>query len=102
RTTVSRLDEASAVFVSLDADDLTPATLGQTTSPPADGTCTVKRYIQSPVLVVPNLPSISLLGPGPVILTGPNINKTSISVITLLTNNVAGVTATNGAVYAAG
>ena len=101
RTTVSRLDEASAVFVSLSADGLTPATIGQSTTPPANG-CTVVRQILSPAIPTANLPAFTLLGAGQLSLSGPNVNKTAISTITLLGGNVAGVTATNGAVLAGG
>ena len=102
RTTVSRLDEASAIFVSLNPDDLTAGTLGQTTTPPTNG-CTVTRQILSPpMLGAANVPAFSLMGAGQITLSGPNVNKVPISTITLLNGNVAGVTATSGAVLTGG
>ncbi|MEO8598180.1 MAG: hypothetical protein ABI759_32975 [Candidatus Solibacter sp.] len=102
RTTVSRLDEASAVFVSLDADGLNAGTIGQTVAPPANGTCTVIREVIGTPSLISNVPAFALLGAGQLALTGPNVNHTTISTITLLGPNTAGVTATNGAVFSAG
>ena len=100
-TTKTRLDEASAIFVALKADDLTPAALGTSTTP-QNNACTVTRQIIGIPTGAANVPAFSLLGAGQMMLSGPNVNKVPISTITLLNGNNPGVTATNGAVLAAG
>ncbi|HEY1337882.1 MAG TPA: hypothetical protein VGF59_10255 [Bryobacteraceae bacterium] len=101
-TTKLRLDDAGAFFVSLNPDEITPASIGQTTAPLTSG-CTVTRRIlvqTTPGPVV--IPQFSLLGPGQLRLTGPNVINAPISTVTLLTGNISGVTASSGAVLAGG
>ena len=100
-STSIRVDTASVIFVALNADDLNAGTSAAPTKVP-DNSCIVTRQIITVPTGAAKTPAFSLLGPGNVVLNGPNVVNAPISVETLLNAKVNGVTVVNGAVLAAG
>ncbi|HYM12403.1 MAG TPA: hypothetical protein VEU62_16825 [Bryobacterales bacterium] len=101
-STTIRVDTAAAIFVSLDPDQLQAGTPPSSATKVPNNSCIVTRQTFTPPTSVPPLPAFKLLGPGNVVLNGPNVVNAPLSIETLLNGKVNGVTVVNGAVLTAG
>jgi hypothetical protein len=95
-----RVDTASAIFVSLNPDQLSAGTAASPTKIP-NNSCVATHQIITVSTGNANIPAFKLLGPGNVLLNGPNISNALLSIETILNGKVNGVTVVNGAVLTA-